>query len=163
MIADLLESEAVAERPRGKFPWLLVAASVLLIALLLYVLFVGYLPAKQRVAQLERELKTLYAREAELQSRLAQVDQRHAVRDRQVTALPAGRAPGARGGRAPPPPVACARPHDSRTVIARGGQGLSQGAAPAGRRRHPFARTPRCARRAGRRGATAPGPPGAAP
>src|SRR3972149_6289769 len=43
MIADLLESEAVAERPRGKFPWLLVAASVLLIALLLYVLFVGYL------------------------------------------------------------------------------------------------------------------------
>jgi len=91
MIADLLESEAVAERPRGKFPWLLVAASVLLIALLLYVLFVGYLPAKQRVVQLERELKTLYAREAELQSRLAQVDQRHAVRDRQLTALAAER------------------------------------------------------------------------
>ncbi|HBH00592.1 MAG TPA: hypothetical protein DDZ42_01535 [Candidatus Rokubacteria bacterium] len=81
----------MGERPRAKLPWLLVAASVLLTVLLLYVLFVGYLPAKQRVAGLERELKALYAREAELQSRLAQVDQRYAVRDRQLAALTAER------------------------------------------------------------------------
>ena len=91
MIADLLESETVVERPRAKFPWLLVAASVLLTILLLYVLFIGYLPAKQRVAGLEQELKTLYAREAELQTRLSRGDQRHAVRDRQFAALSAER------------------------------------------------------------------------
>ena len=81
----------MAGRPRAKFPWLLVAASVLLTVLLLYVLFVGYLPAKQRVAGLERELQALYAREAELQGRLAQVAQRYAVRDRQLAALTAER------------------------------------------------------------------------
>ena len=91
MIADLLECGVVADRPRAKFPWLLVGASVLLAALLLYVLFVGYLPAKRRVAGLERELRDLYQREAELQTKLAQQDQRHALRERQLGAFSAER------------------------------------------------------------------------
>ena len=70
---------------------MLVAASVLLAALLLYVLFVGYLPAKQKTTGLERELKELYRREAELQTKLAQQDQRYELRDRQLTALSAER------------------------------------------------------------------------
>jgi len=75
----------------SKLPWLLVAASMLLVALILYVLFVGYLPAKQRAAGLEAELKDLYKREAELQTKLVQQDQRHALRERQNAALAAER------------------------------------------------------------------------
>lgn len=81
----------MTDLPRRKTPWLLVAASVLFAALLAYVLFAGYLPAKQRVARLEAELKQVYAREAQLQTRLAQVDQRSALRDQQVNALRAER------------------------------------------------------------------------
>jgi septal ring factor EnvC (AmiA/AmiB activator) len=77
----------VADRPSTKIPWFLVAASVVLALLVLYVLFVGYLPSKQRVASLEAELKDLYRREADLQTKLAQQDQRYAVRERQISAL----------------------------------------------------------------------------
>ena len=87
----MLESEPVADRPRAKLPWMLVAASVLLVVLVLYVLFAGYLPAKQKVAGLERELRDLYRREAEMQTKLAQQDQRYALRDRQLAALQAER------------------------------------------------------------------------
>ena len=66
----LLESEPVADRPNTKIPWFLVAASMVLLLLVLYVLFVGYLPSKQRVAGLEAELKDLYKREADLQTRI---------------------------------------------------------------------------------------------
>ena len=79
------------EAPRAAVPWFLVAASVLLAGLLAYTLFAGYLPAKQRYARLERELKELYAREAELQTRLAQSEQRHAVRDRELSGVTAER------------------------------------------------------------------------
>jgi Tfp pilus assembly protein PilN len=65
-------------------PWLLVFASLVLAALLGYTLFVGYLPAKQRIVGLERELKDVYAREAD-------VDTRHAQRDGQLQALMAER------------------------------------------------------------------------
>jgi len=81
----------VPDRPTAKLPWLLVAASVLLVALNLYVLFVGYVPAKQRAAGLEAELKDLYKREAELQTKMAQQDQRYALRERQNAALAAER------------------------------------------------------------------------
>lgn len=91
MIADLLESAVVANHPRGKLPWLLVAASLVFAVLLGYVLFAGYLPAKQRVAQLESELRQVYEREAQLQTRLAQSDQRWAARERQMTTLRAER------------------------------------------------------------------------
>jgi septal ring factor EnvC (AmiA/AmiB activator) len=77
----------VADRPNAKIPWFLVVASVVLLLLVLYVLFVGYLPSKQRVAGLEAELKDLYKREAELQTRIAQQDQRYALRERQINAL----------------------------------------------------------------------------
>ena len=77
----------MAERPNARIPWFLVAASFALVLLVLYVLFVGYLPSKQRVAGLEAELKDLYTREAELQTKLAQQDQRSALRDRQISAL----------------------------------------------------------------------------
>jgi len=74
----------VADRPNATIPWFLVAASFVLLMLVLYVLFVGYLPSKQRVAGLEAELKDLYKREAELQTKIAQQDQRLA---RQISAL----------------------------------------------------------------------------
>jgi hypothetical protein len=77
----------VVDAPRGRFPWFLVVASVLLAILLGYTLFFGYLPAKQRIVRLERELKDLYAREAELQTKLAQGEQRQ----RQLSAAAAER------------------------------------------------------------------------
>jgi septal ring factor EnvC (AmiA/AmiB activator) len=77
----------VADRPNARIPWFLVAASVVLLLLVLYVLFVGYVPSKQRVAGLEAELKDLYKREAELQTRIAQQDQRYSLRERQVSQL----------------------------------------------------------------------------
>ncbi|PYN34372.1 MAG: hypothetical protein DME01_15235 [Candidatus Rokuibacteriota bacterium] len=75
----------MADRPNARIPWIIVAASIVLLLLVLYVLFVGYLPSKQRVAGLEAELKNLYKREAELQTRIAQQDQRSALRERQLT------------------------------------------------------------------------------
>jgi len=81
----------VSDGARPKFPWFLVVASALLAALLAYTLFAGYLPAKQRIARLERELKDLYVREAELQTKLAQNEQRHALRERQLSAVTAER------------------------------------------------------------------------
>jgi septal ring factor EnvC (AmiA/AmiB activator) len=81
----------VTDAPRPRLPWLLVAAGVLLTGLLAYTLFGGYLPAKQRVASLERELHQLYRREAELQTRVAQDEQRHAVREQHLTAVSAER------------------------------------------------------------------------
>ena len=77
----------MADRPSDRFPWFLIAASVLLVLVILYVLFVGYLPAKQRIAGLEAELKDLYRREADLQTKMAQQDQRYSVRERQISAL----------------------------------------------------------------------------
>jgi type II secretory pathway component PulM len=76
---------------RVRLPWLLVAGSVLLVLLLFYVLFAAYLPAKQRMAQLEAELKDVYAREAALQNRLTQAENRHALREQQMQALAAER------------------------------------------------------------------------
>jgi hypothetical protein len=77
----------VADRPNARIPWFLVAASFGLVLLVVYVLFVGYLPSKQRIAGLEGELKDLYKREAELQTRIAQQDQRSTLRERQITQL----------------------------------------------------------------------------
>jgi septal ring factor EnvC (AmiA/AmiB activator) len=76
---------------RVRMPWLLVAGSALLALLLFYVIFGAYLPAKQRIARLEAELKEVYAREAALQNRLAQQEHRHTLRDRQMQALVAER------------------------------------------------------------------------
>jgi septal ring factor EnvC (AmiA/AmiB activator) len=77
----------VADRLTARIPWFLVLANVILLSLVLYVLFVGYLPSKQRVTGLEAELMDLYKREAELQTRMAQQDQRYSLRDRQISAL----------------------------------------------------------------------------
>jgi len=66
---------------------MLVAASALLLLITLYLFFGAYLPAKQRLARLELELKQLYAREAQLQTKLAQQDKLYALRLQQVTAL----------------------------------------------------------------------------
>jgi len=81
----------VGDRPRARLSWTLVAASVLFAVLLLYVMFGGYLPAKQRVTDLERELKALYQREAELQTKLHQQEELDALRERQLAALSAER------------------------------------------------------------------------
>jgi hypothetical protein len=64
--------DVVADVAKPRLPWLLVVASLVLAALLGYTLFVLYAPSKQRIAGLERELKDVYAREAELDSRQAQ-------------------------------------------------------------------------------------------
>jgi C4-dicarboxylate-specific signal transduction histidine kinase len=82
---------AVMDRPRARVPWLIVAGSALLAILFLYVLFGAYMPAKQRMARLEDELKETYAREAALQTKVAQQDARLALRDQQMTALVAER------------------------------------------------------------------------
>ena len=66
---------------------MLVAASGLLLLITLYLFFGAYLPAKQHLARLELELKQLYAREAQLQTKLAQQDKLYALRQQQVTAL----------------------------------------------------------------------------
>jgi cell division protein FtsB len=87
----LLESRPVVDRLRAGIPWLLVAGSVLLVVLFFYVVFGAYLPAKRRVAGLEAELKSLYARETALQTQLAQHEQRERLRDRQMAALAAER------------------------------------------------------------------------
>ena len=81
----------MADWPIARIPWFLVAASSVLLLLVLYVLFVGYLPSKQRVAGLEAELRDLYKREAELQTKLAQQDQRSAIRERQLAQVTAER------------------------------------------------------------------------
>lgn len=65
----------MTDAPRARLPWLLVAAGVLLAVLLAYTLFGGYLPTKRRLASLERELRALYAREAELQTKVARNEQ----------------------------------------------------------------------------------------
>ncbi len=77
--------------PRARLPWVLVAAGLLLTVLLAYTLFGGYLPARRQVASLERELRQLYLREAELQTKVAQNEQRHAVREQQLIAVSAER------------------------------------------------------------------------
>ena len=81
----------MTDAPRARLPWLLVAASVLLALLLAYTLFGAYLPAKRRVASLERELKDVYAREAELQTKVARNEQGHALREQQLIAVTAER------------------------------------------------------------------------
>jgi hypothetical protein len=72
----------VSRGPRARIPWLLVAGSAVLVALILYVVFGAYLPTKRRVALLEAELKQVYQREAELQTTLVQQEQAAAQRER---------------------------------------------------------------------------------
>ena len=82
----MLDSDAVNERARTTIPWMLVVGSAILFVLVLYVIFGAYLPTKQRVALLEAELKQLYRREAELQTKLAQIEQRTSGREKALTA-----------------------------------------------------------------------------
>ena len=81
----------MTDAPRARLPWLLVAASALLAVLLAYTLFGGYLPVKRRVARLERELRDVYAREADLQTKVAQNEQRYGLREQQLLAVSAER------------------------------------------------------------------------
>jgi septal ring factor EnvC (AmiA/AmiB activator) len=81
----------MTDASRTRLPWTIVAGGALLLALLLYTLFGGYVPAKRRAASLERELRELYAREAELQTKVAQDEQRHTIREQQLTAISAER------------------------------------------------------------------------
>ena len=83
----MLESRAVAAEPRRTTPWLIVAAAVVLAGLLAYTLFAGWIPAKQRMTRLEAEMKDVYAREAALQTALAQQEQRSTAREQQLNAL----------------------------------------------------------------------------
>ena len=81
----------MTDAPRARLPWLLVAASILLALLLAYTLFGAYLPAKRRVASLEREVRDVYAREAELQTKVARSEQTYALREQQLIAVSAER------------------------------------------------------------------------
>jgi septal ring factor EnvC (AmiA/AmiB activator) len=72
---------------RARLPWALVAASILLAVILVYTLLVAYLPAKRRVASLEKELRGLYMQEAELHTKVAQNENRQSQRDQQLIAV----------------------------------------------------------------------------
>ena len=82
----MLDSSAVAEPARAKLPWLLVAGSAILLALVLYLIFGAYVPTKRRLALLEAELRQIYQREAELQTRLTQQEQQAALREKTLSA-----------------------------------------------------------------------------
>jgi septal ring factor EnvC (AmiA/AmiB activator) len=84
--------DAVAARERTTLPWTLVAASVLLVVTVLYLLFGAYVPAKQRIARLEAELRDVYAREGELQTRLQREELGKTTREQQLAAFAAERA-----------------------------------------------------------------------
>lgn len=81
----------MADRARATIPWLLVAASVLLVAIVLYLLFGAYLPTQQRLVQIEAELREVYAREAQLLTRLERDTRQGTVRDQQLAAFTAER------------------------------------------------------------------------
>jgi septal ring factor EnvC (AmiA/AmiB activator) len=83
----LLESLAVTDQPRATIPWVLVAASGLLVALVAYLLFGAYLPTKKRIARLEAELKDVYGREAQLQTRIAKDAEKGSQREQQLSAF----------------------------------------------------------------------------
>ncbi len=91
IITNLLNFEPVTDAIRARLPWTVVGASVLLALLLAYTLFAAYLPATTRADRLERELKDLYAREADLQMLAAQNERRHALREQQLSAVAAER------------------------------------------------------------------------
>src|SRR5712692_9264816 len=82
----------VPDRPRSTIPWLLVAASALLVVIVFYLLFAAYLPTKKRVARLEAELRDTYTREAQLQTKLSQQEQKQSVREQEIAAFTAERA-----------------------------------------------------------------------
>jgi hypothetical protein len=65
----------------------LVGASVLLVIVLTSTLFLDYLSAKRRMVALERELRDLYAREAELHTKLEQNEQRQALHEQQLITI----------------------------------------------------------------------------
>ena len=77
----------MAAEPRRTTPWLIVVAAVLLAGLLAYTVLAGWVPTKQRMTRLEAEMKDVYAREAALQTRLAQQEQRSTMREQQLNAL----------------------------------------------------------------------------
>jgi type II secretory pathway component PulM len=81
----------VADRPRATVSWMLAASSALLLVIVLYLLFGAYLPTKKRITRLEVELKDVYAREAQLQTRAAKEAEKSKQGDQQVTALTAER------------------------------------------------------------------------
>jgi hypothetical protein len=81
----------VTDRARSTLPWSLVAGSTFLALLFAYVLFAGYLPARHRALLLEGELRALYLREADLQKRLDQHEQRQSAHEHQVSTLTAER------------------------------------------------------------------------
>jgi septal ring factor EnvC (AmiA/AmiB activator) len=92
MIAEFVRIPgAVADRPRATISWSIVAASALLVAIVLYLLFAAYLPAKKRIVRLEAELRELYTREAQLQTRVARDAEHTGVRDQQLAAFTAER------------------------------------------------------------------------
>lgn len=66
-------------------------AALILAGLLAYTFFAGWLPTKQRITRLEAEMKEVYAREAALQTKLAQQEQRATQREQQLSALHAER------------------------------------------------------------------------
>jgi len=70
---------------------MLIAAALVLLIMLAYVLLGAYLPSRQRMAGLEIELKDVYQKEAELQTQLAQALQKGTVLQQQVAALAAER------------------------------------------------------------------------
>src|ERR1051325_4716678 len=86
-----LESLPVADRARPQLPWMLVAASVLLLVIVLYLFFGASAPAKRQLARLDAELKQVYARETQLQTKLDQQEKTYELREQQGNAATAER------------------------------------------------------------------------
>ena len=92
MIAESVRiAGVVVDLPRGTIPWMLVIASVLLLVIVMYLLFGAYLPTKNRITRLEAELRDLYTREAQIQTRLARETERGAQREQRLAAFTAER------------------------------------------------------------------------
>ena len=87
----MIEFRVVPDIPNLRTPWTLVAACALLLVLVLYLLLGAYLPTRRHAVRLESELHDLQARAAEIQVRISQQQQQHALREQQVIALTAER------------------------------------------------------------------------
>ncbi len=73
--------------PPVRQPWLLIAASVILAVLLVYVVVGAYMPSRQHAAGLEAEIREVYRNEADLQGQLDQALKRADQLQKQLSAL----------------------------------------------------------------------------
>jgi hypothetical protein len=77
----------MAFAPPPRRPWFLIGASVVLALLLVYVIVGAYMPSRQHLASLEAEVQAVYRKEADLQGRLEQAQQRTTQLQKELSAI----------------------------------------------------------------------------